>query len=239
MKLYVPEIGDRLKLTADWQFGLHDEYRNKTLLEHFGLAVNNCNKVYNVTIPTGTVLIVDRIYIRQGLQEWSSITFYAEGIGSGKGHFGRPKSARFWATLVDCNKLEFELESAVVDKKPPLVFSNVPEVKKMERDHTYHDSEYPEKKFFNYTFGITASKIWNAPNVFQARITATEISVCEKDELQDSGSTQFKKYRVRTWKITSDDLKYELLDIHNNPLGVEANSRSTFIKKVKEFYEKN
>lgn len=247
MKLYVPEIGDRLKLTTDWQFDLHSEYRNKSLMEHFGFTFNYRNeKINKVTIPAGTVLKVDRVYIRQGLQEWSSISFYAEGIGKGKGSFGRPKTARFWAKLSDCNRIEFELESAIADQKPALVFSRLLDYQKSERKHTYcHPrdrvmADLPEKAFINKICDISASKKWDAKAIFHARITATEISKLEKEEKEiQKGVLGFNtSYTRKIWKITRDDLKYELLDIHNNPLGVEANSRATFMKSVKEYYEK-
>jgi hypothetical protein len=113
MKLYVPEIGDKLKLTSDWTFDLHWEHRNQALIEHFFNEKFSWGKEEgprSVTLPAGTVLTVDRIYIRQGVSEYSSISFYA-GIGEGgKGNFGKPKNPRFWATLSDCNNIEFEVE---------------------------------------------------------------------------------------------------------------------------------
>jgi len=53
----------------------------------------------STTLPAGTELIVDRIYIRKGKSDYSSITFRAK-IGE--------KSQRFWAKLDDCNRIEFE-----------------------------------------------------------------------------------------------------------------------------------
>jgi hypothetical protein len=39
MKLYVPELGDMLKLTEDWTFTLYNEQRNKTLWQ-----LEKCNQ---------------------------------------------------------------------------------------------------------------------------------------------------------------------------------------------------
>lgn len=181
MKLYVPEIGDKLKLSEDWKFDLHAEYRNTTLALLFGYyyvndgwvdskiipeirnrdynviypdrslslsyfeyndactrAEENCpeyvqyHKEYNewlhkcrkisaptinITIPAGTIIKVDRIYIRKGSSDYSSITFYAVGLGevitSSRWSVSKPKkqkSLRFWCKLADCNNIVFEKE---------------------------------------------------------------------------------------------------------------------------------
>lgn len=70
-----------------------------------------------VTLPAGTELSVDRIYIRKGASEYSSITFYAKRLPeityTGKRwHYGsskpkKIKAFRFWAKLADCNQIEF------------------------------------------------------------------------------------------------------------------------------------
>jgi len=189
MKLYVPEIGDHLRLTKDWTFTLHAECRNVTLAELYGFrqygwsqwldkskieeepardySINYPSKsemnrgwffggsnsyeqrqaalrkaeeesesyqaylraykdwdrrakevavdTIEVTFPVGTVLAVDRIYIRKGASDYSSITFYAKGLGESEitnrwsGRTTKWKARRFWAKLSDCNKIEFEL----------------------------------------------------------------------------------------------------------------------------------
>jgi hypothetical protein len=74
-------------------------------------------KELEVTIPAGTILAVDRIYIRKGASDYSSITFYAKELGEvmvqGRRWFGtskpkKKKALRFWAKLEDCNKIKFE-----------------------------------------------------------------------------------------------------------------------------------
>lgn len=54
-----------------------------------------------MTIPKDAVLKVDRIYIRKGKGDYSSITFYTQFPGE-------KKKVRFWAKLEDCNKIKFE-----------------------------------------------------------------------------------------------------------------------------------
>lgn len=190
MQLYVPEIGDEIRLTNDWTFELHAEYRNEQLAALFGyyiqlnLLVNEsvvpkirpvdykvdypdlkdprfrtffgginyteynkaCDEAKNscpeyvkyqadslewydnikkhgtptvsVTLPAGTLLKIDRIYIRKGSSDFSSITFYAKGLGEVMVSSNRwtvnslkttkRKAQRFWAKLADCNQIQFE-----------------------------------------------------------------------------------------------------------------------------------
>jgi hypothetical protein len=135
--LYVPAIGDRLELTAGWEFALHHERRNETLFAALGLKSQEWHYSRGtppptiVGLPTGTVLRVDRIYIRQGLNEFSSLSFFAEGLQAdttreryepvavGPGVQPIPwnerkiiktkakRAVRFWAKLDDCNRIEF------------------------------------------------------------------------------------------------------------------------------------
>jgi len=126
MKLYIPEIGNQLRLTSDWTFGLYNEDRNATLMEKLGdirkttWGGNNYGTI-PCTIPAGAVLKVDRIYIRKGISEYSSITFLWVGErtepreelrdprywGEAKVKIPR-KPVRFWAKLDDVNNIEFD-----------------------------------------------------------------------------------------------------------------------------------
>jgi hypothetical protein len=161
MKLYVPEIGDHLRLTSDWTFNLHEEYRNKSLwdlydcdndpevaaqkaesedvlqemnairdkwrwpgsfnwhynnnvprdpadVERLEVLTGRFNEIRDsasiVTIPAGSVLSIDRIFIRKGMDDWSSLTFY---LKEHPDHIFK-KKPRFWAKLADCNNIEFD-----------------------------------------------------------------------------------------------------------------------------------
>lgn len=168
MRLYVPEIGDRLRLASDWSFDLHTESRNRDLItllhaddpdhaaaiaeadrirplafewrdvehksrgwmgqgettytrkEAFTLdqgmrdkldALNDKlqNWPFPTTLPAGTELTVDRIYIRKGASDYSSLSFW---IVSSPHPLLKTKSKgvrkRFWAKLADCNTIEFD-----------------------------------------------------------------------------------------------------------------------------------
>lgn len=183
MKLYIPEIGDRFRLTADWTFELYKESRNHSLWElakadgskaikaweerrealmaemrrlesyrvtefvqkpNYGYRFDRRQpesimveeKVWKnpdhqseydairtnlwredkphvpLTLPTKTLLSVDRIYIRKGVSEYSSITFYLKET-TWSGMPRKKKGAtRFWAKLADVNLIECEREAS-------------------------------------------------------------------------------------------------------------------------------
>jgi hypothetical protein len=130
MRLYIPTCGDTLRLTSDWTFVLYDESRNYSLHEKLNVAMVKHPHRYalvpgtfydgypeeiNVTLPTGTVLKVDRVYIRafnrgaQSLDEdFDSITFAVTEHPTWKHGKGKKQHARFWVKLRDANTLDFE-----------------------------------------------------------------------------------------------------------------------------------
>jgi len=55
-----------------------------------------------VTLKAGQALSIDRVYIRRGASDFSSITFNYLGAPKGSGR------VRFWAKLADVNMIEFE-----------------------------------------------------------------------------------------------------------------------------------
>ena len=116
MRLFIPTIGTRIKLLEPWTFTLKAEERNTAfafkmgqpwLDKHKQLIANSAfayslssteNKI--ITLPAGSILVVDRIYIRSNLKEYDSITFrYKSDKVNG----------RFFAVLTEVNNIEFEL----------------------------------------------------------------------------------------------------------------------------------
>lgn len=55
-------------------------------------------------IPKDSTLIVDRIYVRKGNEQFNSVSFYWKDKPLGKGF---KKYVRFWAKLEDVNKIKF------------------------------------------------------------------------------------------------------------------------------------
>ena len=115
MKINIPRLGDYLQLTTDWTFSYILEHRNYTL--RMTLTDNDLNKRFPdgtpVTMPAGTVLKVDRIYIRQGAPEFDSITFRVMQspdkrlLSKSKGGTA-VDSVRFFVKLDDANNIEAE-----------------------------------------------------------------------------------------------------------------------------------
>lgn len=107
-KLYIPKIGDELVLAQPWTFTVYSEYRNKSLLQLMGRVLMGweTKSIGTYTFPVGTRLVVDRIYIRQGGDEYYSVTFRAKDYTTTKqtGKF-KDKTVRFWAKLDDVNTM--------------------------------------------------------------------------------------------------------------------------------------
>lgn len=107
MNLFIPPLGTEIVLAEAWTFKLHSEYRNFDAFEYFNLLKKDqtvrwdlwrsSNDEHDVTIPAGTTLKVDRIYIRKGNRDFDSVTFFMKGVSK--------KRVRFWATLADVNKI--------------------------------------------------------------------------------------------------------------------------------------
>jgi hypothetical protein len=132
MKLYIPSIGDIIRLTQDWEFNLYAEDRNSTLMEIVGDKRDpwdDRDTAIKVVIPAQAELKIDRIYIRKGQDEFDSVTFLWKGMTTAprviqktatKFASGRDREdftytqkipkrpVRFWAKLSDVNNIEFE-----------------------------------------------------------------------------------------------------------------------------------
>lgn len=134
-QLYIPEIGDVITLSKEWVFDLYNEDRNETLMKHLGdtrdiaFSWNNTQlSAVKHAIPPGAKLKIDRVYVRKGQGDYSSVSFlwvgaripgYIEqkpvtsymGATPVKGFRDvkyPAKPVRFWAKLADVNTIVFE-----------------------------------------------------------------------------------------------------------------------------------
>lgn len=120
--LFVPPLGTRIRLTEPWTFPLYQESRNYDAwflfaneeIDRWNWSRRDSNIPTTVTLEVGTVLNIERIYIRSGASGFDSITFR---VIDGPNKKLLPKKAggtagvkcRFWAKLADINdKIVFE-----------------------------------------------------------------------------------------------------------------------------------
>ncbi len=119
--MYIPKIGDVIKLTQNWTFNLWNERRNQSLIElcwpeyrkQMEMARNNSSNYWDwysqlnklVTLNSGVELKIERIYIKQNQEDFNSVTFRIKTDPSG--FFSGKKKLRFWAKLDDVNNIEF------------------------------------------------------------------------------------------------------------------------------------
>lgn len=135
MRLFIPDIGEELKLADDWRFATKAEDRNATLFDAYevppqarfhplaanarydwhrdGLDHYKPKTCDGFVMPKGTILKVDRVYIRKGNEDFSSITFIVvdspdKRVITKKKGGTSPKSVRFWVPLEETRNIEFE-----------------------------------------------------------------------------------------------------------------------------------
>lgn len=120
--MFIPTIGTRLTVNQPWTFDLYPEYRNHNLRHAVGIindgaskwVRSNDQKEESVTLPTGTVLVVDRVYVRKGMSNFDSVTFNIPKKDNPELFANFPNKpsgqVRFWVKLADLDGLDFRLE---------------------------------------------------------------------------------------------------------------------------------
>lgn len=104
MQMFIPSIGTEIALTKDWKFKLFFEHRNDQLVEYFKLTApvgsryGISEKYEEVTLPEGTEIKIDRLYIKKGNSTFDSVTVYAKIPGE-------KRKRRFWVKLHDFNTI--------------------------------------------------------------------------------------------------------------------------------------
>jgi hypothetical protein len=120
-RLFIPAIGDRITLTKPWDFKLYLEHRNISFAEAEGhsLPPNTRWSVYvpgghqlatvDHTLPPGTVLECDRIYIKTTSKSAATPEDSYDSLTWKVVVNGKPvRNRRFWVKLSDCSTLEFD-----------------------------------------------------------------------------------------------------------------------------------
>jgi hypothetical protein len=110
-QMYIPPLRAKFTLLEDWTFPLWHESRNTVFAGFMKVKYPATSCYYAlqkqkelVTIPAGTVMYVDRYYIKNGgTTDFDSVTFRAV--------FGK-KTQRFWAKLADANRIQADFAVA-------------------------------------------------------------------------------------------------------------------------------
>ena len=79
------------RISGDWKSPNGEWMCNHVLIMH--------PIFYNVVLLEDTILKIDRIFIRKGSLDFSSVSFWIKS--------GPYKGARFWAKLEDVNRIKF------------------------------------------------------------------------------------------------------------------------------------
>lgn len=127
IRFFLPEIGTILRLSYDWKFTIYQEHRNEKFIDLLNLFDGKCWVHWEdrsgpdtalIQIRAGSELKVDRIYIRKGAEDYSSVTFWlgkeAVVIGPDGKQYAPTKRMRFWAKLSDVNRIQALVNKASV-----------------------------------------------------------------------------------------------------------------------------
>jgi len=116
MNIWIPRPGDALRLLKPWTAEILLERRNaralmkmlslKSEIEVYEICGKKKDQTTSFRFVEGDVLVVDRIYVRQGKPDFDSITFI---VKSTKMPDKSVVGARFWVKLRDANKIDAEL----------------------------------------------------------------------------------------------------------------------------------
>jgi hypothetical protein len=217
MKLYIPEIGDKIQLKKTWTFDLYLESRNKSLTKHFFDFEYNYrtmdDKKYEygcsmgkVSLPENTTLKVDRIYIRKGAEEFSSLSFIIDSTLE-KGL----KGSRFWAKLSDCNSIEFDFISPQKKEKKIGFTYGIWKIKSGDFYRTF-DIKPTQTSYKTEGFVITPSEGRKYENVLKV-VMEYEMDIVKNDK---------KLFFYKTSESCTSyykNVKYTLYDLNGKELG--------------------
>lgn len=217
MKMYIPEIGSQLELEEDWVFNLFHESRNFDLWEmlvgHKPDCSHWCNKCgkkgYSqemdsevVVLPAKTILSVDRVYIRNKMKDFSSVSLKIIDSPNKSVLAGKRKTTRFWVKLFDYNLMR---ANVLLDntKNPHLKPSK--------------GNPISAKDFIAKAKKVTYLKCWITGNIGNTVVDGI-------------GNVSLRSHRdYKTYTITSRELSIGIL---NDSCGVIINSVDDFLAKL-------
>jgi len=179
------------------------------------------HKTLSCELGIGVILIVDRIYIRKGMEDFSSITFKIEG--------GKYDKCRFWVKLKYVNQIEFSLPK---------------------QEHRIKYGLYLDMKngkvislFSLEKYIVGDNKIAIYP--IKIHLNGTSDKVCLKQQIKfrDLTNDEFikSKYPKNIYGKVAlvEDVKFIGYDLVSNGVIFESKTLATAKKKIKKFCNDN
>lgn len=103
-KVFIPQVGDKIELSSNWNCKIFNERRNSSVFEALGVDVSNMpNSNIDITFPKGTVFKVTRLYVRAPASSYDSLT-----LSVVSSPIKKLAKAKFWVKIMDANNMEFD-----------------------------------------------------------------------------------------------------------------------------------
>ena len=103
-KVFIPQVGDKIELSKNWNCKIFNERRNSSVFEALGVDVSNQkDSNIDITFPKGTVFKVSRLYVRAPASSFDSIT-----LAVVSSPIKKLSKAKFWVKIMDANNMEFD-----------------------------------------------------------------------------------------------------------------------------------
>ena len=103
-KVFIPQVGDKIELSSNWNCKIFNEHRNRTVFDALGVDVSNMpNSNIDITFPKGTVFKVTRLYVRAPASSYDSLT-----LSIVSSPIKKLAKAKFWVKIMDANNMEFD-----------------------------------------------------------------------------------------------------------------------------------
>jgi hypothetical protein len=158
MKMFIPIIGDKIELTKTIKVELKNLSQNTTFLkkydELFSKVKQINKKTHNIELKKGTILTIDRVYIRKGSSaEYNSITFrIANDKNLPNGRFFLPISV---VNTFEINKID------TIKKNELKLYEKVDIEYKKDKslEHLNIINEIKKKSVYNFDININIMKV--------------------------------------------------------------------------------
>lgn len=111
-KVFIPQVGDKIELSSNWNCKIFNESRNRSVFEALGVDVSEQkDSNIDITFLKGTVFKVTRLYVRAPASSYDSIT-----LSVVSSPIKKLSKAKFWVKIMDANNMEFEEKEQSFDE---------------------------------------------------------------------------------------------------------------------------